>query len=300
MAKATKAPKAVKPAPKPAKPGLAADAAPGDPSRPLLADVDAGKVVVALFWNKEGSDDRATRRALRAVNHHHGKVVTTAIPVGEVGKYEAITRGAQVLESPTVLVIGAGGKARAITGYTQAQEIDQAVSDIGGKGFAAKKAFQLTGFSKVADDVCKDFHYAVDQKADPPTSVAELSKVLGIAEREQTAGVGRLTKAKAASGAERGLKASMLAFAKKDSGWVADAQRKLKAGAEPGNVFLTLIGLEADGGHAYQAAAKKVARARLLHDRGLTAASGLHWPGARRALRGAPAPSRAPWPHTGP
>jgi hypothetical protein len=257
-AKATKAPKAVKPAPKPAKPGLAADAAPGDPSRPLLADVDAGKVVVALFWNKEGSDDRATRRALRAVNHHHGKVVTTAIPVSEVGKYEAITRGAQVLESPTVLVIGAGGKARAITGYTQPQEIDQAVSDIGGKGFEAKKAFQLTGLSKVADDVCKDFHYAVDQKSDPPTSVDELSKMLGIAERQQTAGVSRLNKAKAASAAERDLKAAMLAFAKKDSGWVADAQRKLKAGAEPGSVFLSLVGLEVGGSHAYQAAAKKV------------------------------------------
>jgi hypothetical protein len=251
------APKAAKPS-KPAKPGLAADAAPGDPSRPLLADVDAGKVVVALFWNKNGSDDRATRNALRAVNRHHGKVVTTAIPVSEVGKYEAITRGAQVLESPTVLVIGAGGKARAITGYTQAQEIDQAVSNIGGKGFQAKKAFELTGFAKTADDVCKDFHYAVDQKADPPASVDELSKVLGIAEREQTAGVGRLNKAKTAGAAERDLKTAMLAFAKKDSGWVADAQRKLKAGGDPGSVFLTLVGLELDGGHAYQAAAKKV------------------------------------------
>ena len=126
---------AAKPAPKPAKPGLAEDAAPGDPSRPLLADVDAGKVAVVLFWNAKGADDRATRRALRAVDRHHGKVVATAIPVSDVGKYEAITRGAQVLESPTVLVIGAGGKARAITGYTQAQEIDQAVSDIGGKRF---------------------------------------------------------------------------------------------------------------------------------------------------------------------
>jgi hypothetical protein len=43
------APKAAKPAAKPATPGLAADAAPGDPSRPLLADVDAGKIVVVLF-----------------------------------------------------------------------------------------------------------------------------------------------------------------------------------------------------------------------------------------------------------
>lgn len=252
---------------KPAKPGLADDAAPGDPSRPLLASVDAGKVAVVLFWNANAADDRATRRGLRSIDLHGGKVVASAVPIAEVGRYEAITRGVQVLESPTVLVIGAGGKARAITGYTQAKEIDQAVSDIGGKGFEARKAFQHKGFAAVADDVCKDFHYAVDQKADPPTTVAELSKVLGIAEREQGHGVDRLAKAKAGSKAERALKSSMIAFAHKDAGWVNDAQRQLHGGANPGNVFLGLVQLEVDGGHAYQAAAKK------LHVRGCYANS---------------------------
>jgi hypothetical protein len=129
--------KPVKPA-TPSPPGLADDAVPGDPSRPLLASVDAGKVVVLLFWNKHASDDRATRHGLRSVNLHQGKVVASAVPIDDVGRYEAITRGVQVLESPTVLVIGAGGKARAITGYAQAKEIDQAVSDIGGQGFRTK------------------------------------------------------------------------------------------------------------------------------------------------------------------
>jgi hypothetical protein len=124
-------PAAAKPA-APPKPGLADDAAPGDPSKAILAQVDKGKVAVVLFWNHKASDDRATRNALRAVDRHRGKVVTAAIPVRDVGRYDAITRGAQILESPTVLVIGAGGKARAIAGYTQTREIDQAVSDIGG------------------------------------------------------------------------------------------------------------------------------------------------------------------------
>lgn len=123
----------------PADAGLAADAVAGDPSKPLLADVDKGKVAVLLFWNKNASDDRATRKALRHVDLHHGKVVTQAVPIGDVGKYEAITRGAQVLESPTVLVIGAGGKARAITGYTQTAEIDELVGAVGGKALTAKK-----------------------------------------------------------------------------------------------------------------------------------------------------------------
>jgi hypothetical protein len=118
---------------------LAGDAIAGDPSKGVLSAVDKGKIAVVLFWNKKASDDRATRRALRDVDTHHGKVVTRAVPIGDVGKYEAITRGAQVLESPTVLVIGAGGKARAITGYTQAAEIDELVGAVGGKAFTGKK-----------------------------------------------------------------------------------------------------------------------------------------------------------------
>ena len=263
-------PKPAAPAAKPVKaaaPGLADDAVPGDPSRPLLASVDAGKVVVVLFWNKNASDDRATRQGLRSVNLHHGKVVASAVPLADVGRYEAITRGVQVLESPTVLVIGAGGKARAITGYTQAKEIDQAVSDIGGKGFQTKKAFHFTGFAKVADDACKDLGYAVDQKADPPTTVAALSKALGVAATELGRSRSRLAKAKAATPGERQLKSTMLAYADKDGKWIADARRKLKSGVEPSNAFLALVQLESDGNNAYVAAAKK------LHVRGCYASS---------------------------
>ena len=260
-AKPAKAAPAAKPAAavaKPAKPGLAADAAPGDPSRPLLASVDAGKVVVVLFWNKNASDDRATRRGLRSVDLHGGKVVASAVPIGDVGRYEAITRGVQVLESPTVLVIGAGGKARAITGYTQPKEIDQAVSDIGGKGFEARKAFHHTGFAKVADDACKDFGYALEQKSDPPTTVAALSKALGTGAVELGHSRNRLVKAKATSADERKLKATLIAFADQDIKWVAEARGQLKAGAEPGTVFLTLVQRESDGNNAYVAAAKKL------------------------------------------
>jgi hypothetical protein len=266
-AKPTKAAKPAAPAAvaKPAKPGLADDAAPGDPSRPLLASVDAGKVVVVLFWNKSASDDRATRRALRAIDLHGGKVVASAVAIGDVGRYEAITRGVQVLESPTVLVIGAGGKARAITGYTQAKEIDQAVSDIGGKGYEARKAFQHKGFAAVADDACKDFGYALEQKSDPPTTVAALSKALATGAVELGHSRTRMAKAKATSADERKLKSALVAFADRDIKWVAEARSQLKAGAEPGTVFLTLVQRESDGNNAYVAAAKK------LHVRGCSA-----------------------------
>jgi hypothetical protein len=257
-APSAKAPAASAKPVKPAKPGLADNAASGDPSGPLLSSVDAGKVVVLLFWNKNASDDRATRQGLRSIDLHHGRVVASAVPLADVGRYEAITRGARVLESPTLLVIGAGGKARAITGYTQAKEIDQAVSDIGGKGFEAKKAFNHTGFAKVADDVCKDFGYALDQKLDPPTTVPALSKALGVAAQEMTHGRDRLAKVKATTPAERELKSALVAYAGNDARWIADARRKLKAGDQPGDVFLTLVQLESDGNNASVAAAKKL------------------------------------------
>ena len=243
---------------KPAKPGLADDAAPGDPSRPLLASVDAGKVAVVLFWDKNAPDDRATRRALRAIDLHGGKVVASAVAIGDVGRYEAITRGAKILDSPTVLVIGAGGEARAITGYTQTGEIDQAVSDIGGQGFEARKAFRHKGFAAVADDACKDFGYAVEQKSDPPTTVAALSKALGTAAVELGHSRNRMAKAKATSADERKLKSALVAFADQDTKWVAEARSQLKAGAEPGTVFLTLVQRESDGNDAYVAAARKL------------------------------------------
>jgi hypothetical protein len=229
-----------------------------NPAAPRRASVDAGKVVVVLFWNKNASDDRATRRGLRSIDLHGGKVVASAVPIGDVGRYEAITRGVQVLESPTLLVIGAGGKARAITGYTQAKEIDQAVSDIGGTGFEARKAFHHTGFAAVADDACKDLGYALEQKSDPPTTVAALSKALGTSAVELGHSRSRLAKAKATSAGERKLKAALVAFADQDVKWIAAARSQLKAGAEPGTVFLTLVQRESDGNHAYVAAAKKL------------------------------------------
>ena len=100
-----------------------------DRTAPLLDALDAKKAVVMLFYNRAGIDDRAVRKAVAATGRRHGKVVVKAVPVGQVGRYEAITRGAQVLQSPTVLVIAPDHKARAIVGFTTKAELDQAVGD---------------------------------------------------------------------------------------------------------------------------------------------------------------------------
>jgi hypothetical protein len=103
--------------------------APGDRSKPLVRALADDRVVAVLFWNRKGSDDRAVRRALSAADRHDGKVVTKVVPVANVGRYQAITRGAQVLESPTLLVIGPDRVARPIVGYTTRAELDQAIGD---------------------------------------------------------------------------------------------------------------------------------------------------------------------------
>jgi len=101
-----------------------------DPSAPLLRALDRNHAVVLLFWNRHGSDDRAVRRAAQSVDRRHGRVVVKVVPVASVGRYTAITKGVQILEAPTVLVIAPGGKARAIAGLTSTPELDQAVADV--------------------------------------------------------------------------------------------------------------------------------------------------------------------------
>jgi hypothetical protein len=124
---ATAAKPAVKPAAtKPAKPAGPA----GDPSKPILAELDRGHTAVVLFVGKTAKDDSAVRRAVKAIDRHHGKVDVHVLPLSRVGRYEAITRGVTVHQSPTVLVISKQRAARAIVGFTTVAELDQLVNDV--------------------------------------------------------------------------------------------------------------------------------------------------------------------------
>jgi len=113
-----------------AKPKAKAPAgAPADRSAALVDALDAKHAVVLLFWNKRGIEDKAVRRSVARVSRHDGRVVVKTVPVGAVGHYTAISRGAKVLESPTVLVMGPDRKARAVVGFTTTAELDQLAGD---------------------------------------------------------------------------------------------------------------------------------------------------------------------------
>lgn len=87
------------------------------------------KVLVMLFYNNRSSDDRAVRRALAKVDHYGGQVFVDAHWIKSVSRYQAIARGVDVEQSPTIVVADRNLKAEALVGYVDTATIDQAVVD---------------------------------------------------------------------------------------------------------------------------------------------------------------------------
>lgn len=99
-----------------------------DRVKAVLADLEARKIVVLLFWMPNGSDDQEVRRAVRSVDRRGGKVAVHVAPISQLADYEPITAGVPVVGTPTTLVIDRKRQARTITGLTLTAEIDQRVT----------------------------------------------------------------------------------------------------------------------------------------------------------------------------
>jgi hypothetical protein len=93
----------------------------------VLADIEAKKIVVLLFWDRRSSDDREVYRAVEATNRRGGKVSVRAAPIQQLGAYDAITKGLPINASPSVVVIDERKQAQIITGLTVTSEVDSAV-----------------------------------------------------------------------------------------------------------------------------------------------------------------------------
>jgi hypothetical protein len=87
------------------------------------------EVLALLFWNNRSYDDRAVRRELKHVSHYGKQVFVAARPIKNVARYQAITRGVDVEQSPTIVVIDSNLKAVTLVGYVDRDTIDQAVVD---------------------------------------------------------------------------------------------------------------------------------------------------------------------------
>jgi hypothetical protein len=82
--------------------------------------------VVLLFYGR-GADDRGMRSELGKVGTRGGRVVVLSAPVSTVAQFGSLTSGVKVLEAPTVVVVGPGRQGRALAGFADSTEIDQAV-----------------------------------------------------------------------------------------------------------------------------------------------------------------------------
>jgi hypothetical protein len=91
--------------------------------------VAKNKTLVMLFWNKRAFDDQAVRHELRKIDRHKGQVKIHVASIDDVARYAPITRGVNLEQSPTVVVIK-GNSADALVGYVDRGTIDQTVSDV--------------------------------------------------------------------------------------------------------------------------------------------------------------------------
>jgi hypothetical protein len=87
------------------------------------------KVVVLLFYNNRSADDKAVRRALSHVDRFGGQVFIDAHWIKNVAPYQAITRGADLEQSPTIVVADRNLKAETLVGFVDAETIQQTVVD---------------------------------------------------------------------------------------------------------------------------------------------------------------------------
>ena len=100
----------------------------GLPLRVLHA-LDKQKVVALLFWSPKAAEDRDVRKALNGIDRHHGKVLAEAVHIKRIARFQQITRGADVTQSPTVVVIDRNRKVETLVGFVDGRSIDQAVTD---------------------------------------------------------------------------------------------------------------------------------------------------------------------------
>ena len=127
--KATKKPAAKKATAKAAA-AKARTKADGTGATAVLADLEAGRTVVLLFWDGKSAEDFTVRRAVDRVDTRGGKVRIRVANLRQIAKYGAITAGVPVTSSPTVLIIGKDRKAESITGLTVPGEINDAVTGV--------------------------------------------------------------------------------------------------------------------------------------------------------------------------
>lgn len=113
--------------------GQGGEASSRDPDRTLPVGVqravNANKVVVVLFWNRRGSDDRAVRSAVSGVSTRNGAVAKFTDTLSNLSRYTRLTGQNAIVQTPTVMVVDRKQRAEVATGYLDGASVDQLVVD---------------------------------------------------------------------------------------------------------------------------------------------------------------------------
>ncbi len=138
-------------------------------------------VLVLLFWNKKGADDRDVRRSLRGVDRWDGRVTVEAAPLSAISRYGRIARGLDVNQSPTVVVVDPELRAETIVGFTDTQTIDQLVVD----AFKNTTGLFTSAYLREVNSVCARFGNSIISTPSSSTP-AEYASQLKTNERKAT------------------------------------------------------------------------------------------------------------------
>jgi hypothetical protein len=98
----------------------------GLPTR-VKSALDAHKVVVILFWNRRGVDDRSVKTSLDSLPRRKGKVAVFSDRVENLAHYTRITTAASISTTPSLVVVNRKGQAEVINGYLDRQTLGQYV-----------------------------------------------------------------------------------------------------------------------------------------------------------------------------
>jgi hypothetical protein len=132
------------------------------------------QIVVLGVVAPTGADDRSVRKALKKVDKLHGRVFVKTVPVKRISRYGTITRGADLTQTPSVVVVDFGFKATTLAGWVDAPTIDQAVVD----GIRASGALYPDAYLRQVAQACTHLFPDV-QLILEPTSASDVKRMIG-------------------------------------------------------------------------------------------------------------------------
>src|SRR3954453_1176399 len=145
--------------------------------RDVRKAVEQRKVIALLFWNNRSSDDRAVSSELKHVSHYGKQVFVAAHPIKNVARYQAITRGVDVEQSPTIVVVDTNLKAVTLVGYVDSDTIDQAVVD----AIRASGGSLITNpYLRRLDAICTSGNQQVKALQQPSAAAAIPAYLVGV------------------------------------------------------------------------------------------------------------------------